>query len=66
MKEWQTLSCDHPHGQERAIDTYIMPFNIFVTPEFARAHQVAMDNLEHHFSSKEILPTSSKDIPGNA
>lgn len=50
MKEWQNLF----HGiidlaNERAIDTYIIPFNIFVTPEFAKAHHVAMDNLEHHF-----------------
>ena len=36
-------------AKERGIDTYIIPFNIFVTPEFAKAHNVAMDNLEHHF-----------------
>jgi hypothetical protein len=36
-------------AKERAIDTYVIPFNIFVTPEFAKAHNVAMDNLEHHF-----------------
>ena len=53
MKEWQTLFHAITHmASERAIDTYIMPFNIFVTPEFARAHQVAMDNLEHHFFVK--------------
>ncbi len=34
---------------ERAIDTYLIPFNIFVTPEFSRAYNVAMDNLDHHF-----------------
>jgi hypothetical protein len=27
----------------------VIPFNIFVTPEFSKAHNVAMDNLEHHF-----------------
>lgn len=44
MKEWQTLFHAITHmASERAIDTYIMPFNIFVTPEFARAHQVAID-----------------------
>jgi hypothetical protein len=36
-------------ARERGIDTYVIPFNIFVTPEFAKAHNVAMDNLEHHF-----------------
>jgi hypothetical protein len=50
MKQWQTLF----HGifrmaKERGIDTYVIPFNIFVSPEFAKAHNVAMDNLEHHF-----------------
>jgi hypothetical protein len=25
-----------------------MPFNIFVSPEFSKAHNVEMDNLEHH------------------
>lgn len=50
MKEWQTLF----HGilrmaKEREIETYLVPFNIFVSPEFSKAHNVAMDNLEHHF-----------------
>ena len=36
-------------ANERGIDTYVVPFNIFVTPEFSRAHNVAMDNLDHHF-----------------
>ncbi len=51
IKEWQHLF----HGifrmaRERGIDTYMVPFNIFVSPEFARAHNVAMDNLSHdHF-----------------
>jgi hypothetical protein len=39
-------------AKERGIDTYVVPFNIFVTPEFSRAHNVAMDNLEHHFFVK--------------
>lgn len=50
LREWQTLF----HGiftmaKERGIDTYMVPFNIFVSPEFAKAHHVAMDNLDHHF-----------------
>ncbi|MDB5211601.1 MAG: hypothetical protein JWQ30_2428 [Sediminibacterium sp.] len=36
-------------AKERCIDTYLIPFNIFVSPEFAQAHHVALDNLEHHF-----------------
>lgn len=50
MKEWQRLF----HGifsmaKTRAIDIYIVPFNIFVSPEFSKAHNVSMDNLGHHF-----------------
>ncbi len=53
LKEWQNLF----HGifrmaRERGIDTYMVPFNIFVSPGFAKAHNVAMDNLEHHFFVK--------------
>jgi hypothetical protein len=39
-------------AKERGIDTYIVPFNIFVTAEFSKAHNVAMDNLDHHFFVK--------------
>ena len=39
-------------GRRTWIDTYIIPFNIFVTPEFSKAHNVAMDNLDHHFFVK--------------
>jgi hypothetical protein len=50
LEEWQQLF----HGifrmaRERGIDTYMVPFNIFVSPEFARAHNVAMDNLTHEY-----------------
>lgn len=50
MKEWQTLFRSiFKMAKERGIDTYVIPFNIFVSPEFAKAHNVAMDNLDHHF-----------------
>ncbi|SFQ17768.1 beta-N-acetylhexosaminidase family protein [Parafilimonas terrae] len=50
MKAWQTLfHAIMRMAHERAIDTYIIPFNIFVTPEFAKAHNVAMDNLQHDY-----------------
>ncbi len=53
MKDWQTLFRSiFRMAHERAIDTYIIPFNIFVTAEFAKAHQVALDNLDHHFFVK--------------
>ncbi len=50
FKEWQSLfHAIIRMAKDRAIDTYIIPFNIFVTPEFSKAHNVAMDNLDHHF-----------------
>ena len=50
LKAWQTLFHTlFRMADERAIETYIVPFNIFVTPEFAKAHQVAMDNLQHDY-----------------
>lgn len=49
MQEWRQLfQSIFQMAAERGIDTYIMPFNIFVTPEFARAHGVALNNLDHH------------------
>ena len=53
MLEWKTLfRTIFKMAHERAIDTYLFPFNIFVSPEFAKAHNVAMDNLGHHFFVK--------------
>jgi hypothetical protein len=50
LKEWhQLFSGIFKMAKERCIDTYLIPFNIFVSPEFAKAHHVAMDNLEHDF-----------------
>ena len=53
MKSWQNLFHSIMRmADERAIETYIIPFNIFVTPEFAKAHNVAMDNLQHDYFVK--------------
>lgn len=49
MEEWKNLFRGiFRMAKERGIDTYLIPFNIFVTPEFSKAHNVAMHNLEHH------------------
>ncbi|MGK2863553.1 MAG: hypothetical protein ACSLE0_16595 [Chitinophagaceae bacterium] len=50
LKEWQDLF----HGifrlaKERGIEIYIFPFNIFVSPAFSKAHQVAVDNPDNDF-----------------
>ncbi|QMU27528.1 glycoside hydrolase family 20 zincin-like fold domain-containing protein [Adhaeribacter radiodurans] len=53
MQDWQNLFRSiFRMAKERGIDTYLVPFNIFVSPEFAKAHNVALDNLEHHFFVK--------------
>ena len=66
MKEWEKLF----HGifrmaKERGIDTYIMPFNIFVTPDFSKAHNVEMFNLDHfHFvnaDTSEIIKQYTRE-----
>jgi len=50
MKEWQLLfNTIFRMAKERAIDTYIIPFNIFVTPEFAKAHNVANNPQRDYF-----------------
>jgi hypothetical protein len=50
MKKWKNLFASiFKMADERGIDTYVVPFNIFVTKEFSIAHNVAMNNLEHHF-----------------
>lgn len=53
LNEWKKLFTSiFQMAKERAIDTYIIPFNIFVSPEFSIAHHVNMDNLDHHFFIK--------------
>ncbi|HXB94458.1 MAG TPA: cupin domain-containing protein, partial [Puia sp.] len=50
LNEWQTLFHSiFRMAKERGIDTYLVPFNIFVSPSFSKAHGVALDNLQHDF-----------------
>jgi len=50
LKKWRHLFTSiFRMAKERCIDTYLIPFNIFVSPEFAKAHHVALDNLDHLF-----------------
>ena len=49
FKEWQKLfKAIFRMAKDRAIDTYIFPYNIFVTNEFAKAHHL-LDNTDRHF-----------------
>jgi len=53
MNEWQHLFRSiFQMARERGIDTYLVPFNIFVSPEFSKAYHVAMDNLQHDYFVK--------------
>jgi len=48
MKVWHDLFASiFRMARERGIDTYIVNWNIFVSPEFAKAHNVTLDNLEY-------------------
>lgn len=50
LKEWQTLFKGIFHlAHERGIDTYLVPFNIFFSPEFAKNYPVQKPNLTHEF-----------------
>ncbi len=53
LNEWQTLfRAIFRMASERAIDTYLVPFNIFTSPEFSKAYNVnpRLNNLDHfHF-----------------
>jgi hypothetical protein len=47
MQQWQALYRSiFRLAKERGIDTYIVNWNIFVSPGFAKAHQVTPDNLD--------------------
>lgn len=51
LKEWQALFKGIFHlAKARALDTYIIPFNIFVSPEFSKAHN--LENVQHDFFVK--------------
>lgn len=47
LATWQTLYRGiFRMAKERGIDTYLINWNIFVSPEFAKAHHVAVENPE--------------------
>ncbi|WP_114750953.1 glycoside hydrolase family 20 zincin-like fold domain-containing protein [Pleomorphovibrio marinus] len=50
MEEWIDLHQEiFKMAHERALDTYLIPFNIFVSEEFAKAHGVAEGNYYPHY-----------------
>jgi len=50
MEEWKEFHHELLHlADERAIDTYIFPFNIFVSEEFSKANNVAPVNFYPHY-----------------
>ena len=66
LQQWQTLfHCIFRMAKERGIETYLVPFNIFVSPEFSKANGVALDNLQHLFfvngDTSEIIRTYTRE-----
>jgi hypothetical protein len=50
MDEWKKLHHEiFRMAAERAIDVYLIPFNIFVSEELAKAHNVAKTNFYPHY-----------------
>lgn len=50
MEDWKKLHKEiFRMASERAIDTYLIPFNIFVSEEFSKAHNVALTNFYPHY-----------------
>lgn len=50
MEQWKNLHREiFRMASERAIDTYIIPFNIFLSEEFSKAHNVALTNFYPHY-----------------
>lgn len=53
MEQWKNLHREiFRMASERAIDTYIIPFNIFVSEEFSKAHKFALTNFYPHYYCK--------------
>ena len=65
FKEWQTLFHTIIRmAKDRAIDTYIVPFNIFVTPEFSKAHNLEANLERHHYvrgDTSEIIKRYTRE-----
>jgi len=50
MEQWKNFHRELLRmAAERAIDTYIIPFNIFVSPEFSKAYNAAKTNFYPHY-----------------
>lgn len=65
MNKWRRLfSGIFRMAAERGIDTYIIPFNIFVSPEFSKAHNVAINPERHHYvagDTSEIIKRYTRE-----
>lgn len=53
LREWQRLHREiFRLAKERGIDTYLLPWNIFVSKEFAQAHDVGKVNVYPYYNTK--------------
>ena len=66
LAEWKKLfDAIFRMAKDRAIDTYIITWNIFTTPELAKAHNLPVVNEERHFyiegDTSEIVKRYTKE-----
>lgn len=62
FEEWRNLHrAIFRLAKERGIDTYLLPFNIFVSKEFAAAHNVGMLNTYPRFNTQGTTSPVVKD-----
>lgn len=62
LEEWRRLHhAIFRLAKERGIDTYLLPFNIFVTKEFAAAHKVGLLNTYPRYNTKGDMSPVIRD-----
>lgn len=62
LEEWRQLHrAIFRLAKERGIDTYLLPFNIFVSKEFAAAHGVGAQNTYPRYNTKGDMSPVIKD-----
>ena len=64
LTEWKKLwSGIFAMAKERGIETYLLNWNIFVSPEFSRAHNVALSTLSKWLTRAKCESRTSTPVP---
>jgi hypothetical protein len=62
FEEWRRLhQAIFRLAKERGIDTYLLPFNIFISKEFAAAHKVGLQNTYPRYNTKGDMSPIIRD-----